>query len=319
MAREEKVERWLRDKGLTFEYVPSLDLKLIDRRLSEQNQARPEQPILTERAEAYAIAMLDGAEFPALVVYRAINGGYVVITGNHRIAAAHMAERLTFDAYVVQTTDELTIELLTRTANVLEGDRGSPEEHLHHAIYFVEMRGMTVKDAANECGVSATTLQSRLRRRDTDRRLGKIPGVDPSAIAPNTRVRLGAISNDAVLGDAAQAVVRYRLGGENLATLVREVNEARTEAAQRDRVRAFCERDEIKARLTRSSGGKRRVVMTDLERLVVDLRRVQRQLLTHPIAVSGSSPSLDTARTLWGELRGVLDSLLGAPAARKAG
>ena len=62
---------------MTWEYVPDVAASLIDRQLSLQNQARLGVSLNPDLVDEYAIAMLEGAVFPALVAFPLQNGTYL--------------------------------------------------------------------------------------------------------------------------------------------------------------------------------------------------------------------------------------------------
>lgn len=137
-----QAEALLEELGLTYklEYV---ELSEIDRKASRQNQARI-TPIVEERAERYARAVLDGAVFPAGLIGRNGTGRLVIADSNHRDEAFLRAKQLGCWAYVFEYETEEQFRAVADTANArLNGAENTLEERLMHAVYAINNSGIT--------------------------------------------------------------------------------------------------------------------------------------------------------------------------------
>lgn len=174
MARDPNVETFLDEHGLGWQYVPTLTLGDVDRKRSLANQARPFVQIDPSMVERYAQAMKHGADFPALVVYKH-KARFVIMGGNHRLAAADQIGRPTFDAYVVTPHSTRSIEVATWGLNYLEGVAPGAQEARAHALRLMEEHGFTATAAARYVGMSPSyvqTIRREARMRERLRRCG---------------------------------------------------------------------------------------------------------------------------------------------------
>lgn len=178
--RSNSVETWLDREGVAYGYVASLALTGFDDKSSLTNQARIGVTLMPELVESYAIAMLDGNEFPAVVCYKG-SKGYIVIDGNHRIAAAREAGRAAVDAYVVTNSTPLQIRTLTKLANYYNGERPKQEHAILQAVEHVMETGASVMSTPRLFGISKNTLQVAMRDRRARDRLARA-GVNASAV-----------------------------------------------------------------------------------------------------------------------------------------
>jgi hypothetical protein len=256
--RSPVVEDWLAKKAVPFDYVDALPLSEIDTVRSRGNQARFGNPIKRDLAETYGIQMLDGSAFPAVIVYAHARDRYTIISGNHRHEGAAQAKLETIAAYVVRTTDRATIEVLTHTANAIEGVRDSREDAVQHALYLKNRHGFTMKDAAAMCGVPERSVRTAHQLQVAQARMEKLK-IEASEFHPSTRTRLGNIQSDTALQAAASLVKDASLGGELLDELVTSLNQERTEDAQIGVIQQWEARPDIQARKVKGERGKRRV------------------------------------------------------------
>lgn len=256
--RSPVIEDWLERQKVKHAYWEVVPLARIDADRSLRNQARMDRALDQKTVESYAQAMRDGASFPALIAYKvdpdreklATPGAdLVLITGNHRMAAAIEANRADFDVYVVEDASPLVRERLTRTANFLEGRRPPPEEALQHAMWLVSHDGYTAGAAAKMTNLRRSGVETALRAERTRSRLLSM-GIDATGghFAQAVLDRLGALRGDPVLEAAARAVIDYHLSTELAAEMLRRVHAGRSEAEQLRLIEDFCAQDYVRQR-----------------------------------------------------------------------
>lgn len=254
------IEEWLNLQNVKWHYWESVPLARIDAERSLKNQARLDRALDEPTVAAYAQAMRDKAAFPALIAYaldttreKATQPGadLVLITGNHRMAAAMETGRQDFDVYVVEERSPTVRERMTRTANFIEGRRPPPEEALQHAVWLVTTDGYTAAAAARMTNLKHSTVELALRADRVRAQLLSL-GVDATQFPRTTLTRLSVLKLDAVLAAAGQAVRRYRLAPDTVGEMLRSVQIGRSEAEQLDEIRDFVLAPTIAARAAMS-------------------------------------------------------------------
>jgi len=252
LKRSTEVEDWLESHGTDFELKEILVAGINERR-SLQNQARF-QALDEHLVATYAEAAIGGAQFPPIVVSKLASGEYLVIDGNHRVAAHRLAERTTVTAYVLKDPSERLTNILTFDANTRHGMPTSPEERKAHAVYLVDTAGVPQKEAARMLNVPHGELQYELSVIRTDRRLARL-GVDRwMDIGRASRARLGAVTNDKVLLDLAGLIPLAKISAPQLNDIVVDINKQTTEADQLAVVEAA--RETFKSRIKMTVGGR---------------------------------------------------------------
>jgi ParB-like nuclease domain len=125
----------------SWDYLPEIEIESdIDWKVSIENPARLDRSIDNPRMMTMAEAMVDGVEFPAIVVLKLDPLGskkkYLIATGVHRIAAAKYLELKKFDAYVVTEPDTYRAELLIRQLNTIEGQGVRVRERIIQVLHL---------------------------------------------------------------------------------------------------------------------------------------------------------------------------------------
>ena len=115
--------------NLNVEWAYStIGIGLIDQKDSLRNQARLGVSIQQDVVEEYATAMRNGAAFPALVGFQRSDGSFILAGGNHRLAAAKSANRMTVDLYVCEQIPVILVALvLDESVNVAAHGMKSPQ------------------------------------------------------------------------------------------------------------------------------------------------------------------------------------------------
>lgn len=255
-TRDQAAEGKFAQLGVTYDFAPSIPLSLIDREASLQNQARLSASKLNQDlVDEYALAMMEGASFPALVAFPLPSGTYLLAGGNHRLAAAYEAKRQTVALYIIRSNDEAMRRLIITSLNTLVGWRPERSETIEQAIAWVEKYGRTQKAAAAFYGVPPHALSRELTLRGVRRRL-QLAGVPVSALSNTYMERLAQIQNDIVLRDVALFQAEVRLTERDLVALVRDVRDQRTEAGQLAVIQQWRDRDDLKLRKVEIAKGK---------------------------------------------------------------
>lgn len=251
--RDPVVESRLEREGVPFKYVELVGLASIDVAAGLRNQARLDAPLDKPTVERYALAMIDGAKFPAVLLAPREGKGYLPVDGNHRIAAACEAERADIDAYVLEVKDQLTLTRLVRTWNIGNGRQPSAADILEHAFYLVATTPYTIRDVAKMVGMQENTLQGRVQaRRGRDRLFGL--NIPADALKDAHLQALSRIQDDGVLIEAARLAIRSGMQADRLEEIVRSANKQGSEAERLAVVKAAAGR--VKERIAASGAGR---------------------------------------------------------------
>lgn len=195
-----KTESDLRRMAVVYD-VRSVPLSKIDFRQSQVNGARTGEAILPGKVEDYAQGFRNGDTFPRVVVHKTATG-YVILGGNQRcealrrlVADGALPKDVEIEAYVVDTTDKLLLEIIARSANVAHGEGMSKEERIQHAMYCVRRLGMTAADASKAFMVSPEIIRIRIKA-DEMRATLQRAGVEPNRITNDALVSISKLDFD---------------------------------------------------------------------------------------------------------------------------
>jgi ParB-like chromosome segregation protein Spo0J len=222
MAQVEATETWLKSHGATFTFT-NINLEQVDKVASHRNQARVSGPINDETVVLYAAAIEQGDQFPPLVVHQKKDGKFVVIDGNHRVAAYELNDIQTSEAYVVSDINETQRLVLTYESNAKHGLPTGLQERLRQAINMVEM-GATMIDASKTLGLPFTRVQNSVAQFKTDKRLTQLGVSRWDRIPTTSRRRLSAIASNKVLEETAKLAVESQMTGTEIENLVVRIN-----------------------------------------------------------------------------------------------
>jgi hypothetical protein len=274
------LEGWIDTHGASFA-LQRLRFDDIDQKASLSNQARfkalDETVVLN-----YAAAMERGDQFPPIVVFVSA-GRFVVIDGNHRVAAADLIGTKAMDAYVLTNLSHQQIQTMTFEANARHGLPTSNEERIQHGLFLVENGGITIREAAALVNVSVNLLTKEATSARADRRFATLNVDRWTNIARNNRTRMEAIRSDVVFAAAGKLVVEAHLPGEAVSSLVTAINKAGTEADQLAVVTATRERNASTISMTAGGRSKMPTSLSRLSRSLsysegVDMKEVDRAL-----------------------------------------
>lgn len=243
------IEAWLTERRIPWEFVPDLAIASVDKAASLANQARLE-PVVEEVVERYAADMERGDRFPPIVVFRRGRVGRVVIIGgNHRVAAAGRAGRVSLPAYVVDVAGEMVLRL-TYEDNRRHGLPPSEEERVFQAVHLVDC-GATVGEAAQCVGLSVGKVQRGIGTAKADRRAKDLGIREWARLAKSVRWRLSSLRSDPVFESAARLAASTTMSTNEAYDLVQKV-QATSDA---DAMAVIADAEEAMAEARNRSGG----------------------------------------------------------------
>lgn len=242
MSQSPQIEAWLRYEGTPYKYNPQFRVADIDVRTSLANQARLTVPLDGRIVERYALAAIDGADFPPIILHNR-----VVIDGNHRVAAFKALDFSNIEAYVLlDDVDATVVSRLTRTANIMNGIPPSPDEVLVQAKWLVT-HGMLIATAAKTFRISKGVLERAIARDRSAARLANL-GFAVEKFADSVLSRFDALRSDEALSAVAAVVMRHSLGFDAVATLIPRVRQQLTVPKMLEEVQRFADSPDIKGR-----------------------------------------------------------------------
>jgi hypothetical protein len=256
-VKDPRIEQILNREGVTYTYIAKVPLDQIDEKQSLKNQARHDEPLDADYVATYAIHMLDGYEFPALVAYMSERTAkYVLCDGNHRYAGKKEANITTTDLYQVFSNDAWVIYRLTHSLNTIEGRREAPQAAMAHAVDACIRfpADATRKDMAKRYGVSETTLRDEIEYRVGYDRVMSV-GYDPVKIGRVNLRRLVSIHSDVVLGALTALIRDGALGTTEVSSICTSVNRLKSEKRQLDYIEAYRAREEYRDRTAKTARG----------------------------------------------------------------
>ena len=211
----------------------------IDDELSSNNHARRvrlDDTVVTD----YLASMEQGDDFPrGVAVKQPGTSKYLVLGGNHTRKAAEEYDQKTMGFYIIETEDQMVLDLLPKVLNRKHGFRKGKEEAIQDAINAMALYGLSANEAADKFGVHAHTLHVNNRVTLALRRFKSL-GVKAEAMPRNAIVKLNTIPIDSVLEAAVKVAEKQRMNGAEVHTLVDAIHEERTsEGAQIEVVKGF--------------------------------------------------------------------------------
>lgn len=249
-GKNETTEAWLNSHSLGYDFKP-IQVSQIDTKSSLRNQARIGAPLNDDQVLMYASAMENGDLFPPIVVYmKPETKKYVVIDGNHRVAAYQMTNTAKVNAYVIDKPSNAQVLLLTFEANTKHGLPTSMDERLRQAVVLVE-HGSSQTAAAQRLGIPIRRVENAIRGRKSDRRADML-GVNRRwhDLRPSTRQMFSALRNDNVFKAFADLVIVTGMGGQDVQSYISRLNEQPTEQKALDVVQSIYEQRKGEIRST---------------------------------------------------------------------
>lgn len=241
-VRDEALERKLAASGVPF-HLATMSLAEIDLAESMKQSGRIGEALNKKLVSEYACSMIDGDNFPAVVVGKNGHAKHIVIAGNHRVHGAAEAERKDVLAYVLDTADPAVWSALARADNARNGDKPSTQDRCRAAKYLIDRFGLTHSEAARLNKLDESTMSLFMRAEAVRNQVlkanlqaSKLADGQAAALSPlfNANLRVGV--------EAARIVLRQKLTISNTTEMVRNAKKGADEAEMLDRLRSHAER-----------------------------------------------------------------------------
>lgn len=238
MENDPRIEKLFKLLGITeFKMVERVELSKIDKKASLANQGRLEA-LDDDRvmliAEAFAEKEPLSPLYP-LVLIQLLRGKFKIADGNHRQAACELLDLAWYPhgAYVItQQLSETQEKELIGLANKGHAMPNTLDELVHHAIWLVESRALTQKEAARHVGVPARKLNTQLAFISAEKRITELVGARTlGRIHKSSSERLASIKSDAVAKAATMLAADTKMSSAAVNEFVKDVNAARSEAS----------------------------------------------------------------------------------------
>lgn len=235
--RDLKTEQYLNGGGYSYRFVEGYDLTRINLKAEASNPARLVRNKDEDRITRMGCAMLDGVNFPAIVVFA---GGEDsprddLVTGYHRGCAYAEAGIKTCDAYVVVEHDPYRRALLPRAINSIEGRASSQPEDLAQVAELLRLFPDATQHDLSVAfsGLKQPLISDYLKLIEQETRARNLGIGDVWARIPQIGLRkaLGRIGNDHVFVMACEAVDQMHLVGQPAESLIDAARKAKTESA----------------------------------------------------------------------------------------
>jgi hypothetical protein len=253
-----------------WSYLREIPLSQFNAAKSRHNQARHEA-IDDKVVATYAGAMKHGDRFPPVIAYKpAATSDYILIDGNHRLAAASVAELATLAVYEVDfETDPRTIALMTFALNTKHGMPTTESERVTQAVYLVE-NGTNLSMAAAALVLPERLLKAALMRGTADARADAVgfPRNKWDTMGQTVKNKLSTIHTDEGFHDATELAYAARLTYIEIQELISAVNSTRSGTKQRAIIKNL--KDAYQDRIQGTAGG---LMSTALQRRANPKRR----------------------------------------------
>lgn len=263
-----------------WKFVPNVRPTQFDHAKSLHNQARFD-PIDQTVVDLYTESVRRGDIFPAVIAYRPAKGQrFVIVDGNHRLAA-HTAVGVEFDMYeIAQDTDPHMIALLTFALNTRHGKPTSEEERTHQAVYLLD-NGASIEAAAAAVSIPVKTLKKALSRAKADQRadLVGLKRPDWDALNATVKSRLLNINTDEGFAAAAMLAFQAKLDANEVFDLVAQLNLTKSGTKQEALVKTL--RDLHQGRIQAGAGG----VLHTAHRKTMGSKQRLNMAVTHALAL----------------------------------
>jgi hypothetical protein len=230
--QDPKTEQYLSAGRYAFVFAKDVPIRDIDMGEAKANPARLQRRIDDDRVNAYGIAMLDGADFPAIVLFDDEPKKHLV-TGLHRLTAAQDAHKTVFDAYLVRETDEYRRQLLMRSINTIEGKAPDVQEQLNHACEILrQFPGSLVKDIAAAFNMKPDAIvQYQHKVAAEHRAIRLMVGDEFSGLPSFTKIEIGRVASDVTFPILVRAIAGTKARGNVATDLIKSVRGVRSEEA----------------------------------------------------------------------------------------
>ena len=258
--KDSRYEAFLKRQGVDWTYAAEVPLADIDIDAHAKDNIRLGQPLDQETVLRYALAIEEGAEFPALLLYRR-GARYAIANGMHRVEAYQLAKQPRCDAYILNLdakVDAVVLERIQRTVNIVEGKAPSQEEAIEQALWLVSHLGYSDADAARMLHLKPRIISGQRKARlAVDRLLKGAPDLTRRVVEEFGVSRLeilDSIKRDPHAIEAARIAHAARLTVEEVRELSRQVRDA---ASDDDCVAVLARwRHDLRTRIGETAGGR---------------------------------------------------------------
>jgi len=230
-VKDSVLEDWFTRNGHIFEYHESVELVDVVIEQSAIQNIRLGLALDDDKVIQYALDMQKGDNFPAPVFYRIYKGKHIgrlgVINGLHRCKSMIdlVSGKTTTDAYLIVTKDDVAIEVMQRTINVVTGGVGlNDEERIEHALRLVAM-DYSMADAAKLLAIKVNKLQTAKQYQDAIAKL-RAAGVKTEGLTKTQVIGLRPIRRDKHYIMAVQLTQRARLSSDDQRELLAQISAA---------------------------------------------------------------------------------------------
>lgn len=242
------VESFLQENKIPFHWTTDVLFSEINLEKSRKNNAR----VLTETidedlVQCFATAMEDGRPFFGCVCYQ--NGsGKLFADGNHRGKAFSQTKEgkkktATIGCYVLDTDDQLLIDLATRGLNTLVGKGQDKEERIEQALAMLtKYPHLTTAGVAKAWKLSQHSLAHALRARKTAKSLErKVAGIRD--IPRTAMLELSKLEHsEPALIEAASVVVDNDMKIDDVKCMVQAANAAKSDSARVEAIKKYADK-----------------------------------------------------------------------------
>lgn len=227
--RDNRAETWLNQMGVQWSYAESIPLASINEGASRNNQGRLSDRLHPDVVSLYAESMKNGAQFPAILVAETKAQGRVIVSGNHRVAAAQEIGRSDFDAYLITCDDIAVLETITRAANSWEGFGVAKDERITQAKYLLrKYKNLTRVEVARLFGLPASTLNDAIVVDEVREKLA-CAGIKVEQLSPRHIRQIASLRNTNIMSAFAEMVIDHHLKSHELQPFLSDVRSADTE------------------------------------------------------------------------------------------
>jgi hypothetical protein len=228
---DQRAEADMERLGIKFDLLSNVPPGSFDRDRSLGNQARMGKPLNKGTVARYVEGLRNGDVFPPVAAQRLDNGLFLILDGNHRLAAHTEVDR-TLDVYECDGPDQVLVRY-SFEANVKHGLPASEDDRLHHALYLVD-NGMSIKEAAQRLQLVYSRLQAASLLVQAGRRAddAQIPRSVWDRVPKAMRAKVNAIRTDEGFAAAVQLIVDASLRADEISRLLTDLAEVRGSASR---------------------------------------------------------------------------------------
>lgn len=304
-GRDPRIEAWLNDHHVQWEWDPAIPLDRIDMRRSLNNQARPGEALLEDNVELCIKGFLDGNTLPPIVVRRTTPKAKLTVTdGNHRTTAA-LDPRVAYTSlpgYIYTAADETAL-VMSYTCNMTHGAQLTRQQRIVQAVHLVET-GMPVTRAARLMGVDEVGVsnQRTLNRAATRAATLKVTGFNDLPQGQRLALAVGFAGDDDLFTAATALVRDAAMTATECKELIRIVKAPTTAAGRLEVIDQ--QREALRVKVQKNYGGKttasRPRRQSEHDRLMITLASIQS---IRPVDVDESAPGPNARKRLRVELK----------------